>query len=54
VRLSERECRVYVVDGDDQFERVAALSAIRDKQPTSTELLDDVLPAVRSAVERRE
>ena len=54
VRLTQRECRVYVVDGDDQFDCVAALSAIRDQQPVPADLLDDVLPAVRSAVEQHE
>ncbi len=52
-RLTETEFRVYVADADDQFECVTALSVIRDREPTLEAILAEVLPPVRSAVERR-
>lgn len=53
-RLTETEFRVYVVATDGQFECVATLSAIREREPTPAAVLDAVLPAVERAVERRE
>jgi len=53
-RFTGTEFRVYVVDRDEQFERVATLSAIGERGPTPTAVLDDVLPAVERAVERHQ
>lgn len=53
-RLTETEFRVYVPDADGQFDCVTRLSATREREQTPEAVLDDVLPAVRAVVARRE